>query len=883
MWYRKSTEEVFDYFKTSYDGLSSIDASERLKVQGKNVLPKSSEVTLFKVVLDQFNNPIVYILLIAIILSLILGEYVDAIFIIGVILLDVILGTYQEWRAVNSASLLEETLKLKVNVIRDGKEIEIDSEDLVTGDLVVLDSGDKIAADLRIVESYNLATDESSLTGESNAEEKNNKVLLKETIISDQTNMLFAGTSVMRGRAKAVVVATKEETEFGKIATTVINSEQEKSPLVLRMEKFTKDIGRMIILISLILVAILFYKGMAPREVFFIVVALAVSAIPEGLPVALTMCLTIASNKMMKKNVLVKKLNSVESLGSCTVIASDKTGTLTLNEQTAKIIMFPDGVQHEITGIGYNNQGKIKGENAKTIELSKLGFINNEALLEKANGSWLFHGDSIDIAFKALGYKSGIKETPEINYMFPYESEKKYSAVFFKENEQYVTVKGSVEVILNFCTNIESGKSKKRINKKKILEQNEELASLGYRVIAIAKGKVKEKKEYKERDLKSLTFIGLVGFIDPLREDTKGSIDKCHQAGIKTLMITGDHPLTSYVIAKELGIVTSQDEVAIGEEVDEHFKVGIESLAEFVKTKKVFSRVTPIQKYNIVNAFKHLGEFIAVTGDGVNDAPALRTANIGIAMGSGTDVAKETSTMIITDDSFSSIVSGVEEGRIAYSNVRKIIYMLLSCGVAEILFFFLAIIFGYPIPLVAIQLLWLNLVTDGIQDVALAYEKKNYDVMSEPPRRPSERVFNRQLAEEALLSGLYMALVVFLTWIFLIDYKGMEINLARGYILFLMVFMQNVHVFNCRSERDSAFSIPIKNNYFIVLAIIFVLGLQFLVSETAFLSHILKVEAVPFISALILFVLATPIIAVMDTYKAIKKNKDVIIDIERAD
>jgi calcium-translocating P-type ATPase len=874
MWYRKSIEEVYDHFKTSKQGLSSIDASERLKVQGKNVLPKSNEITLFKVILDQFNNPIIYILLVAIVLSLILGEYVDAIFIIVVILLDVFLGTHQEWRAVNSASLLEESLKLKVNVIRDGKEIEIDSEDLVTGDLVVLDSGDKIAADLRIVESYNLATDESALTGESSPEEKDNKTLLKEIIISDQTNMLFAGTSVMRGRAKAVVVATKDQTEFGKIASTVINSAQEKSPLVLRMEKFTKDIGRMIILISLVLVGVLFYKGMAPREVFFIVVALSVSAIPEGLPVAMTMCLTIASNKMLKKNVLVKKLNSVESLGSCTVIASDKTGTLTLNEQTAKVIMFPDGVKHEITGIGYNDNGKVKKENNKTKEISKLGFINNEAVLEKEDGSWVSHGDSIDIAFKALGYKSGIKEMPEITYMFPYESEKKYSAVFYQEKEQFVTVKGSLEIVLNFCTNVESGKTKKRINKKKILELNENLAKEGYRVIAIAKGKVKKKKEYKEKDLKSLTFVGLVGFIDPLREDAKEAIRKCNQAGIKTLMITGDHPLTSYVIAKELGIVKSQDEVATGEDVDEHFKEGIEGLAQFVKTKKVFSRVTPIQKFNIVNAYKHLGEFIAVTGDGVNDAPALRTANIGIAMGSGTDVAKETSTMIITDDSFSSIVSGVEEGRIAFSNVRKIIYMLLSCGVAEILFFFLAIIFGYPIPLVAIQLLWLNLVTDGIQDVALAYEKKNYDVMAEPPRKPSERVFNRLLAEETLLSGLYMALVVFLTWIFLIDFRGMEIKLARGYILLLMVFMQNVHVFNCRSERDSAFSIPIKNNYFIVVAIIIVLGIQTLVSEVPFLSHILKVEPIPIKSAIVLFVLALPIIAVMDTYKAIKKNKE---------
>jgi len=451
---------------------------------------------------------------------------------------------------------------------------------------------------------------------------------------------------------------------------------------------------------------------------------------------------------------------------------------------------------------------------------------------------------------------------------------KKYSAVFYKEKELHCTVKGSIETILGFCAFIQNGTRKQKINKPQIVSQNEELAKQGFRVIALAKGDIsKKKKEYTEKDLKSLTFIGLVGFIDPLREDVKESIKKCNSAGIKTLMITGDHPLTSFVLAKELGIIKKETEVTTGEEIQSFIDKGMEALANFVKTKKVFARVTPIQKYEIVNAFKYLGEFIAVTGDGVNDAPALKTANIGIAMGSGTDVAKETSTMIITDDSFSSIVSGVEEGRIAYNNVRKIIYMLLSCGVAEVLFFFISIMLGYPIPLVAIQLLWLNLVTDGIQDVALAYEKRNYDVMREPPRRPNEKVFNKLLAQETLLSGAYIALVVFLVWIFLLDYSGMPIASARGYILLLMVFMQNVHVFNCRSEKDSAFKIPIKNNYFVIIAIIFVLTIQIIVSEVPVLSHMLKTESVPLMETIILIALSLPMIFVMDTYKKLK-NKE---------
>jgi len=425
MWYKKTVNEIFDEFKTSKKGLSNIDADERLKIQGKNILSKKDEITIFKVILAQLNNPIIYILFVSIVLSITIGEYLDALFIVFVIILDGIVGTYQEWRAVNSAALLENSLKLKVQVIRSGKEIEIDSENLVTGDLVVLESGDKIGADLRIVESYNLAVNESILTGESTSQEKNNKVLNNELIINDQTNMLFAGTSIMGGRAKAVVVATKENTQFGKIAITVMNTKSEKSPLVLRMEKFTSDIGRVIVFISLFLVIVLFYKGYAPRELFFIVVALSISAIPEGLPVSMTMCLSIASHKMLKKNVLVKKLNAVESLGSCTVIASDKTGTLTLNQQTAKIIMFPNGKIHQISGSGYNDRGKIKQENKFTAEISKLGFINNEAKLEKEGANWVSRGDSIDIAFKALGYKSGIKEEKEIDFMIPYESEKK--------------------------------------------------------------------------------------------------------------------------------------------------------------------------------------------------------------------------------------------------------------------------------------------------------------------------------------------------------------------------------------------------------------------------------------------------------------------------
>lgn len=878
MWYRKTIQETIDELRTSENGLSEIDAGERLKAQGKNVLPTGKQLTLFKVFISQLNNPIIYILFITVILSLIIGEILDAIFVLAVIMLDTLLGTFQEWRAINNASLLQQMLKNQTKVIRGGKEIIIDSEELVIGDVVGLESGDKVTADIRIIDSNNLAINEATLTGESVASEKNNQVIIEETMINNQTNMAFTGTSVVRGRAFGIVVATRSNTEFGKIADKVINTKNEKSPLTLRMDKFTKDISRIVVVISLILVVVLYFKGYVVKEIFFVVVALAISAIPEGLHVAMTLCLTIASNKMMKKNVLVKKLNSVESLGSCTIIASDKTGTLTLNEQTAKIIMFPNGKSHDVSGSGYNDEGEILNSNKYTKEISYLGFINNEAKLSKDADVWRGHGDSIDMAFKALGYKADVSDVFHVDYIIPYESDKKYSAAFYTEQKKVCsTVKGSVETIVKFCSKMQVGTKQIKINPELILAQNEQMAKAGYRVIAITKGIIKKKKDnYIEKDLSGMVFIGLVGFIDPLRIDAKAAIRQCHLAGIKTIVITGDHPLTSFVITKELGIVKEYDEVVTGNELDEYIEQGIDALAEFVKDKKVFSRVTPIQKYEIINAYKYLGEFIAVTGDGVNDAPAIKTANIGIAMGSGTDVAKETSTMVIVNDSFASIVSGVEEGRIAYSNVRKIIYMLLSCGVAEILFFFFAILFDYPIPLIAIQLLWLNLVTDGIQDIALAYEKKNYEVMNDAPRRPNERVFNKQLIQETLLAGIYMALVVFLCWIFLLDVIGMQVDNARGYILLLMVFMQNAHVFNCRSESESAFKIPIKNNYFIVLSIVAVLSLQLFVSETPFLSQILKTKSVPWQDALLLIVLALPIILIMDLFKSIKRKKQAL-------
>jgi len=868
MYYNKKTEDIEKELNTSIDGLTDEKAEERLKKYGKNTLPKKKKDGLIKIFLCEFKDPIIILLLFTIIASFLANEIIDAVAILLIVLIDVILGTYQENKANNTAEALEKLVKVKTKVIRNGKIIKIDSEDLTIGDYVILESGDKISADLRIVESHNLTVDESILTGESVQVSKFSEILLKEdATINEQHNMLFAGTNVVTGRCKAIVVAVGLNTEIGKIANSINNTKEEKSPLTIRVEKFSKQITMLVLIIAVIITFLLISKNVEYHEIFLAVIALAVSAMPEGLPLALTMALTIASNKMAKKNVIVRKLNSVESLGSCTVIASDKTGTLTVNEQTAKKILLPNDLEYDISGTGYELDGKVTGEKleyAKDIAL--YGVINNEASID--NGKLL--GDSIDIAFKVLGKKLDVDihniKTLEI---IPYESENKYSAVFFeKEGETYCTVKGSLEKVKEFCGKINL--SRKKINSDLLDVQNQKLAASGYRVIAVATGKVKSQKKYCEHDIKNLTFMGMVGFIDPIRKEVVASINECRSAGIKVLMITGDHPLTAFSIAKELKLTDDYNNVTTGMEVDEYFFKGEAEFDKFVKNKCVFTRVTPLQKLQIVESLKRQGEFVAVTGDGVNDAPALKAANIGIAMGSGTDLARETANMIVIDDNFKSIVAGVKEGRVAYSNIRKIIYFLVSCGLAEVLFFCLSILFDLPMPLVAIQLLWLNVVTDGIQDLALSFEKAENDIMNEKPRNPKEPLFDKNLFQEIIFSGLVIGGIVFIVWYFLINGLKFEENIARCYIMTLMVFIQNIHVFNCRSEKKSAFNVPLKTNKLIGVAIFSSIILQIIVMEVPILSKFLQTSTISVIELIYLFVIAIFVLLIVELYKKIK-------------
>lgn len=881
-WYQLDFQNVEKEWNTNIEkGLTEKEASKRLEQYGKNELPKSKQKKIITVFGSQFLNPLVLILIVTGIISVFANEVVDALFILFVILSDAILGTFQEWKAEKSAAALQNMIKIKTTVLRNQELISIDSENLVPGDIIHLESGDKIGADIRLSHVANLQIDEAFLTGESIATTKQKETIQKEVGLSEQKNMGFAGSTVLSGRGTGIVVATGPYTELGKIAHHVTNSDSSKTPLVIRMEKFTKQISILVIMIAIILTFVLYLKGTAPREIFFTVVALSISAIPEGLPVSLTIVLSIAANKMAKKNVIVRKLNAVEGLGSCTVIATDKTGTLTLNEQTAKIILTPSGKTHTISGQGYNGNGRILNPNEEIRNLITMGVLNNEASLYQKQHQWKYQGDSIDVALLALGYKAeilpNIKDELVIVGEIPYESEKKYSAAFyFNQKEIDVTIKGSVETVLSFCSNMQIENEVQKLNKEKILKQNEELASHGYRVIAFAKGEQNnfvKKDNYNENDISNLTFLGLIGFIDPIRAEVPNAISACRKAGIKVVMVTGDHPLTAKAIGKDLGLLKKDEELATGEELQKYLDQGEEITDQFIKTISVFSRVTPTQKLAIVDSLKRMGEFVAVTGDGVNDAPAMKSANIGIAMGSGTDVAKETGSLIIADNNFTSIVAGIEEGRFAYDNIRKVIYMLLSCGISEILFFLLSLIFNMPLPLLAVQLLWLNLVTDGIQDVALAFERGDHDVMNHPPRKTTESIFNSIMIEEILVSGIIIGITVFGFWYYLINGIKMDTVGARSYILLLMVFMQNIHVFNCRSELTSAFKLPVKNNPFIVFGILATLILQLLVTETTILKSILKTQPLDFYHVILALLLTIPLLAIMEIFKFMKRKK----------
>ncbi len=882
-WHAFDREALLERLRSAPSGLDDEAAAHRLAWYGPNRLPEPPPRSIAALFLSQFKSPLIYILLVAAVITAAIGDVTDTAFILLVVMINSAISTYQENRAERSAEALRSLLTASAQVRRDGKTFEIPADDLVPGDLVLLESGRRVPADLRLIEAHDLLVDESTLTGESVAVEKGiGGPLPPETPVADRWTMAFAGSTVTSGRATGVVVATAEHTQMGRIAASITGVESAKPPLAIRMEQFTHTITLAVVGAGILLGAIALVRGSPPGEVFLSIVALAVSAIPEGIPVALTVVLSIAASRMAERNVIVRRIAAVESLGSCTCIASDKTGTLTVNEQTLAMVWLPPSSHYLVTGTGYEGEGMIEGtpghtvgpgEQALLARFSTVGILANESGLERADGRWRSHGDSIDIAFLAFAYKLGldpavVRGAARMVHRIPYESERRYAAaVIDDEGERRILVKGALETLLPSCTAMATPDGTVPLDSRQVEEAFESLTAGGYRVLAVAEG---EDPGVWWEELPPLTLLGLAGFIDPVRPDAAEAVAACQAAGIRVVMVTGDHPGTALAIARTLGIATRPEDVTTGAELEELGSPGVPAYLETVGQARVFARVAPLQKLEIVEALLQLGHFVAVTGDGVNDAPALRRANIGVAMGSGTDVAKDTASMIVTDDRFSSIVAGVEEGRFAYDNVRKVTYLLVSMGAAEVLLFLLSVLAGLPVPLAAVQLLYLNLITNGIQQFGLAFEPGEPGSMQRPPRPPGQGLFDRLMLEENLIAAAWVGGVGFVAWAWMLT-AGIPEAEARGLLLVLFVLFENVHIFNTRSETTSAFRMPLSRNWFLVLSVIAAWAINFALMHIPFTAELLQFEPISLEAWGVMIAIAITVLVVMEAYKRFRR------------
>ena len=824
------TSEVCAALAVDLQGLNPQEVQQRQQHFGLNQLPFVSPVGLLQIFLHQFLNPLIYILLMAAAVSLVIGEFSDAFFIAIVLILNAVIGSVQEYSAQQTATALQGLVTHTAHVMRDGDTYDIDAAELVPGDIVLLESGNKVPADLRLLKAQNLELDEALLTGESLPVEQNVDVIVDEdAAMGDRINMAYSGTLVSRGRGVGVVTATGLYTEVGQLAEAVLAKRLVKPPLMIRMERFSLRISIVIGFVIVILAAISLSRGMAFTEMMFIAIALAVATIPEGLPVAMTIALSISMRRMAKRNVIVRKLVTVEALGSCTYIATDKTGTLTVNDLTVRRLIVPDGNEMFVSGEGLSTQGDITSSTGKLSDwlqrIAQTMVLANEAYIGKRDGVWAHQGDAVDVAMLVMAHKAGytrpkeLLNCPELASI-PYESTLQFSAsVNQVADNTKVFAKGALEKLLPMCQSMATLEGDSAINQTVIEQQANALAAKGFRVMAMVCGDIdfKEDAYLEPSHLNNLTLLGLVAMMDPLRHEVPAAIAACHSAGIEVGMITGDHPVTALFIGQELGLVTAANQVVTGHDVHHAKTASAQKMDSLIQTGSVFARVEPQQKLDIVQSLQRSGHFVAVTGDGANDAPALRTAHVGVAMGkTGTDVARETADMILTDDNFASIIAGIEEGRIAYANVRKVILLLLATGAGELVLFALSLIAGLPLPLTAVQLLWLNLVTNGIQDVALAFEPGEGDELQRPPRSPKEPIFNRLMIERVLVVSAVIGVVGFLAFEWMLS-RGYSVDAARNGVLFLMVLFENVYVFNCRSETRSAFAQNPLRNLFLLL------------------------------------------------------------------
>ena len=858
--YKGSLNEVIKKHNSDPNrGLTSDEARKRLEKFGPNRLESSDKKSLVKKIIDQLADPMVILLVIAAIVSAFTGDAIEAVIIVAIVVINAIMSIIQEGRAEDSVAALQRMSSPEATIIRDGLRKKVKADELVPGDVVVIETGDIIPADMRLLESSNLQIDESSLTGESVAVEKDfSKVFDSEVGIGDRDNYAFSSSIVTYGHGKGLVTATGHDTEIGKIATSLENVEAKDTPLQKQLNKLSKLLAVLVVIVCILVFVVGYFRSeMKLLDNFMVAVSLAVAAIPEGLTAVVTIVLSIGMNRMAERKAIVKNLLSVETLGSTTVICSDKTGTLTQNEMTITKV-YTNGDEFEVEGSGYEPKGDIRDSNGDIVDdheqiklLMTIASLCNDANLTREGDVYKITGDPTEGAMLTFSEKWNINQEnlnekhPRLDEI-PFDSTRKMMTTFHEqEGEYYGFTKGAPDIVIGKCSKtLVDGKMVDFTDelKKKALKKNTDLASSALRVMAYAF----KPMETLETELTSenieydMVFVGLTGMIDPPRPEAKAAVKECHESGIDVVMITGDYFETALAIAKELGIATSRDQAMQGSELNDKTE---EEIREIVKTKRIFARVSPENKVQLVKAFGQNGEIVAMTGDGVNDAPAIKNADIGISMGiTGTDVAKDTADMILVDDNFATIVNAVEEGRVIFANIKKFVSFLLSCNIAEVLIVFLSILFGLPSPLTPIQLLWLNLVTDAFPALALGVEPAEPGIMEEDPRDPRESIISGETRTNLISQSIYITVAVLfaylvgLKWIFPNSIEG-----AHTMVFATLITSELLRAFSVRSNKFTLKELGFTSNPQLIKATLLSFALLLVVMYIPVLTKLFEV------------------------------------------
>ncbi|HOI70291.1 MAG TPA: HAD-IC family P-type ATPase [Methanothrix sp.] len=878
-WHTLTADETLERLSSSRDGLSSEEAARRLSEHGPNQLEEIYKPSKARIFLRQFENYLIIVLLAAAAISWIAGETTNTYVIVGIIFFISLVGFVQEYKAERAMEALREMVAPEANVLRSGSMTRIPVRDLVPGDVVYLEAGDKVPADARVLEDTSLQVVESSLTGESVPEDKSVQPVAGETPLADRTDMVYMGTIVVYGNCKAAVTGTGTDTELGRISG-LVQKKPEDPPIKIKFQELAKQLALVVLAACAIIFTVEVSRGSPVLETLIIAAALAVAGIPEALPFITTITLAYGTQIMARKNAIIRRLPAVETLGSTTVICTDKTGTLTRGEMMVRRIWTTQDV--EVTGSGYDPAGSFRreGEDLNPKEDKHLaallvaGALCNNSRLEEGPNGWKVIGDPTEGALIVAASKGGVLDYVEGWYLaeeveFPFDSEmRRMTAVHRSSSGLTVSMKGAPETVLAFCTRIMRDGSEDPIDPEDRLRASkaaDEMAGSGLRVLALA-GKEMAAGEALDRDAveSKLTFLGLVGMMDPPREEAKEAIKVCKAAGIKPVMITGDHKLTASAIGRELGILNEGGRVLEGTELDE---MTARELDDVIEEVSIFSRTTAEQKVRIVEALRKKGHVVAMTGDGVNDAPALRTADIGVAMGkTGTEVSKEASDMVIADDNFATIVAAVEEGRRIYSNIRKASSYLLSCNFAEVMTIFIGVMLGLPVPLVALQILWINIVTDEFPAIGLAVEPAQSDLMTKKPRDPAEPILTRGL----FLYTLGISATIFIGVLGLYIHalrSGAPIEEARTTVFAALVIFELYNAYNSRSLRDSFFKMDPRTNGKLILGIAASLGALMVAIYHPFMQRLFETAPLNAESWAAIVVAASVVVVVAEIFK----------------